>query len=100
VNGAVVARFALQALPGKEAQLLATLHETLRATRAFDGCLRVRVLVDDADPRRVTVLSEWASGSQHEAYIAWRAGDGAPVELPPLLAETPAAERLVARLEL
>lgn len=56
---------------------LETAHEVIRATltgtRAFPGCLDVRVLVDSDDPAHVVVYETWESIEHDRAYRAWRA---------------------------
>jgi quinol monooxygenase YgiN len=53
------------------------LRDILTGTRAFEGCLGVEVLVDNADPAHITVRESWASLERDAAYRAWRAGEGA-----------------------
>ncbi|MDH2443366.1 antibiotic biosynthesis monooxygenase [Amnibacterium sp. CER49] len=63
----------------------------LRDTRAFDGCLGIEVLVDEADAAHVTVVERWRSLEHDDAYRAWRAtpegasGLGEMVDRPPVL---------------
>jgi heme oxygenase (mycobilin-producing) len=67
------------------------IDETLQATRAFDGCLGIDVLVDVADPAHVTVVERWESLRHDDAYRAWRATPegasalGGLVDRPPVL---------------
>ena len=49
------------------------IHETLKATRAFPGCLGVTVLVDSDDPAHVVLHETWESIERDQAYRAWRA---------------------------
>ncbi len=56
--------------------LHAELHAILKDTRAFEGCLGVDVLIDNADPTHIVVVERWASEERDAAYRAWRAGDG------------------------
>lgn len=67
----------------------AVLHETLAATRAFDGCLDVEVLVDTADEAHVVVVERWASVEADAAYRAWRATREGTSQLGTLLAGPP-----------
>lgn len=56
----------------------AVIHETLKATRAFDGCRGVDVLADQADPTHLVLVEQWESLEHDDAYRAWRATpDGA-----------------------
>jgi quinol monooxygenase YgiN len=68
---------------------LVVLHRVLEETRAFDGCLGVTVIQDQADPAHLVAIEEWESLQKDGAYRKWRAGEGAAVELPPLLAGPP-----------
>lgn len=68
---------------------LVMLHRVLEETRAFDGCLGVTVIQDEADPAHLVAIEEWESLEKDGAYRAWRAGDGAAVDLPPLLTGAP-----------
>lgn len=54
------------------AEAQAAITETLVATRAFDGCLGVDVLVDVADPTYFVLLERWQSLEHDDAYRAWR----------------------------
>ena len=65
------------------------MQRVLAETRAFDGCDGVDVLVDKADPTRFLAVERWASAEADTKYREWRAGDGAPVDLGPLLAGAP-----------
>ena len=56
--------------------LHAELHSILSDTRAFEGCLGVKVLIDTADPTHLIAIETWASEEHDAAYRAWRAGDG------------------------
>lgn len=70
-----------------EAQAL--LKRVLDETRAFDGCLGVKVIQDKDDPAHLIAVEEWESLEKDGAYREWRAGDGAIAELPGLLAAAP-----------
>lgn len=72
---------------------LAALGRILVDTRAFDGCESVTVVQDVDDPTRVLAVETWASREADDAYRAWRAGEGAPTELIPLLAAAPVLTR-------
>ena len=49
------------------------INETLKATRAFPGCLGVTVLIDSGDPAHVVLYETWESIERDRAYRAWRA---------------------------
>jgi quinol monooxygenase YgiN len=70
-----------------EAQEL--LKRVLDETRAFDGCLGVRVIQDKDDPAHLIAVEDWESLEKDGAYREWRAGAGAITELPGLLADAP-----------
>jgi heme oxygenase (mycobilin-producing) len=67
-------------LKGDEEHALMLLHETLIATRAREGCLRVDVVQDLDDPGHIALLETWASPQDEASYRSWRA------EQPPNLA--------------
>jgi quinol monooxygenase YgiN len=52
------------------------LRDTLVATRAFDGCLGVDVLVDTEDSTHFVLVERWASLEHDTAYRIYRAGPG------------------------
>ncbi|CAB4952444.1 unannotated protein [freshwater metagenome] len=91
----VVALFDLHAAPGRADDIAAVLHRILVDTRAFDGNLEATVIRDADDPQHVSVLARWASLEHHEAYLAWRAGDGAVPELADLVDREPGGSRHV-----
>lgn len=66
---------------------------TLQVTRAFDGALRVDVLVDADDEAHWLIYELWDTVEHDEAYRAFRAGEGKVTELPPLLAAPPVKTR-------
>ena len=59
--------------PEAVADAPAIITQTLQATRAFEGCLGVEVLVDTVDETRVVLLERWESIEHDDAYRAWRA---------------------------
>jgi quinol monooxygenase YgiN len=65
------------------------INETLVATRAFDGCLGVTVLVDNADPAHVVLYETWESVEHDGAYRAWRATPEGASGLGAILAAAP-----------
>jgi quinol monooxygenase YgiN len=78
----------------------ALLHRVLDETRAFDGCLGVKVIQDKDDPAHLIAIEEWESLEKDSAYREWRAGDGTIVELPALLAGAPSLTICEARPDL
>jgi quinol monooxygenase YgiN len=89
----VLTHFELRIDPPRLDEALAVLDRILEDTRAFAGCHRVTVAQDEADPAHVLVIAEWDSAERHDAYLAWRAGEGAVPELPDLLAGDPGGAR-------
>ncbi|WP_210492876.1 antibiotic biosynthesis monooxygenase [Patulibacter sp. SYSU D01012] len=89
----VLTHFELQVDPSRLAEALAVLDRILDDTRAFAGNQGVTVAQDEADPAHVLVIAEWDAAEHHDAYLAWRAGEGAVPELPGLLAEEPGGAR-------
>jgi quinol monooxygenase YgiN len=74
---AITALFDLRVKPEALDQgLHAELHTILSDTRAFEGCLGVDVLIDNADPTHIVAVERWESEERDAAYRAWRAGDG------------------------
>jgi quinol monooxygenase YgiN len=67
------------------------LHATLTATRQFDGCLGVDVVVDTTDATHILLIERWASPEHDAAYRAWRATPEGKSELGTLLAGPPSA---------
>lgn len=84
----VVALFEVRLQPEALDKAYQMLREVLVDTRAFEGCLGVDVLIDNADPAHIIVHETWASADHDAAYRAWRAGDGA-TELGTVLAAPP-----------
>jgi quinol monooxygenase YgiN len=79
--------------PQRTAEAHDVIRETLRATRAFDGCQSVDVLVDTDDPTRVVLLERWDSLQSDSAYRAWRATPEGASTLGTVLAQPPALTR-------
>ena len=70
-------------------QAPAALSDVLATTRAFDGCLGVDVLIDNADPTHFVVVESWASLEHDSAYRAFRQTPAGASALGRLLAEAP-----------
>ncbi|MET4782730.1 antibiotic biosynthesis monooxygenase [Glaciihabitans sp. UYNi722] len=64
-------------------------HDTLIETREFAGAISIEVLIDQADAAHLIVLETWESAAHHDAYTAWRAGDGKPTKLLAVIATPP-----------
>jgi quinol monooxygenase YgiN len=70
------------------------LRKILADTRAFDGCLRVDVLIDTADPTHVVLYELWESEERDAAYRAWRATPAGASGLGELLGAPPTVSKL------
>ena len=91
----VIALFDLRVDPDRRADLDSVLRRILADTRAFAGNRGVRITEEEGDPGHVVVVSEWDDVAANDAYLAWRAGDGAVHDLAPLLAAEPGGTRLL-----
>ena len=52
------------------------MKENLPDTRAYDGCLGIKVHSGQDDPNNVVVVQHWASKEHFEKYVAWRTETG------------------------
>ena len=86
---AVTALLDLTLRPESVAEAHGVIRETLEATRAFDGCLGVEVLVDSDDETHVVLLEQWHSLDRDAAYRAWRATPEGASRLGTVLAKPP-----------
>ena len=80
-------------LAGEPAGALDLVHDVLVATRAFDGCLSVEVVVDESDPLHVIAVERWESMAADDAYRAWRATPEGRSALGSILAGPPTLTR-------
>jgi quinol monooxygenase YgiN len=71
----------------------ALIADVLTATRAFDGCLGVEVLVDTDDAAHFMVVETWRSLEHDDAYRAWRATPAGASALGSILAGPPTLTR-------
>jgi quinol monooxygenase YgiN len=81
----VVAILDVKLRPESTAEALSVLDEVLVATRAFDGCVGVEVLVQADDAAHVLVVERWASIEADATYRAWRQAQGASALAPYVL---------------
>ena len=79
--------------PEAVGQAPSVVASVLATTRAFDGCIRVDVLIDDDDPTRWLLVELWESLAHDAAYREFRAGPGKVAEMPPMLAAPPVLTR-------
>ena len=71
----VVVVIQLIAKDGHLEPLIQQLHEILPDTRAYDGCLFLRMSVFGSK-NMVELCEEWETKEHHEAYAAWRMENG------------------------
>jgi len=57
----ITALLELTIKPESLADAPAVIHQTLQATRAFEGCLGVDVLMDADNPAHIVLLERWDS---------------------------------------
>jgi len=69
------------------------MRRALQETPSFDGNLGTDVLVDQDDEAHWLIYERWDTVEHDEAYRSFRAGEGRPTELPPLLAAPPVKTR-------
>lgn len=79
----VIAEFPVH--PEQIDAFLAALHESLAATRGFEGCEGVDAFVDVDRPGRVVLWERWPTKEHHRAYLAWRKESGSALNLVPFL---------------
>ena len=65
----------LIAKDGELDALLEQLNSILPATRAYEGCLLLKMAVYE-DQNKVGLFEEWQTKAHQEAYIAWRMENG------------------------
>ncbi|WP_072804963.1 putative quinol monooxygenase [Rhodococcoides yunnanense] len=73
------------------------LGRILADTRAFEGCLGVDVLVDDADEGHWIAYERWESAEADAKYREFREGPGKITDLGPLLAGVPSLTKYSVR---
>ena len=71
----VIVVIELTAKDGHLEPLIQQLHEILPDTRAYDGCLFLRMSVFGSK-NMVELCEEWETKEHHEAYAAWRMENG------------------------
>jgi quinol monooxygenase YgiN len=81
----------LQLKPEDVARSQNEIHNLLAATRGFDGCVGVDVLIAIDDPAHVVFVETWDSAEQYKAYNAWRATPEGASVLGEMLAGRPTA---------
>ena len=64
-------------------------------TRAFEGCEGIDVLIAEGDETHWVLYERWRDEAAHDAYRAWRAGDGAMPEVAGLITAPPKSTRFI-----
>lgn len=75
--------------PDKVAEFLDYTVENLALSRSYPGNIQFDILVDDAQPEKVTFYEVWESRDAQKAYMAWRVQAGDLTKLLSLLATEP-----------
>ena len=73
---AVTVLLDLHTKAGRGDELEEFLAKILPDSRAFDGCIELRVVRNQDDPEHIVVIERWESRAHHEAYFAWRVEEG------------------------
>jgi quinol monooxygenase YgiN len=79
----------IELLDGKAEEGAAAIHESLKNTRSADGCLKVDVAQQVADPHKFTIVERWQSLAHDTAYREWAAANSGQSVLGPLLVGPP-----------
>ncbi|MCS5716982.1 antibiotic biosynthesis monooxygenase [Herbiconiux sp. CPCC 205763] len=89
VNSLLELTIAPEAVDGAVAHI----DRVLEATRAFEGCLGVEVIVDVTDPAHIVLLEKWTTLERDDAYRAFRATPEGASDLGTILAGPPTLTR-------
>ena len=73
---------------GKMGAFLEFVVQTLPATRAFDGCLKVEAFVEDGE-RSLVLVEMWETLGHQTAYMKWRMETGLADALAPFASGPP-----------
>jgi quinol monooxygenase YgiN len=68
----MLASISFRARPHKRAELLSAVETTIERMRMRPGCERSRLLVDSEDSNAFTLMSEWQSTADADAFFASR----------------------------
>lgn len=77
---AVTAFVRVRTKPGQEDKFVDYLAGLLGDSRAWNGCMEIRVVRDQADESEVYIVERWQTRKDHEDYLAWRAESGTTSE--------------------
>ena len=75
--------------PARREELMELMAGTLDETKAYDGCLGVRVWLPDNDAGLLWVYEEWESREHQNKYFMWRVETGMLDVLAPFLTGPP-----------
>jgi quinol monooxygenase YgiN len=81
--------------PGEEAAFHAWCDENLGDTRGWEGCFSCELYTSADDPEAFTILEYWRAQEDHQAYGAWRAGNGSSAAFAALLDGPPSVRYVV-----
>ena len=71
-------------LPDSTDKFVTILEEILPDTRAYKGCINLEVYRNMDNATQITLVEEWESRQDYEAYFAWRTETGTLDRLIPL----------------
>jgi len=75
----IILAITVPAAEGKRDDLVAAFNEVLPATRAFEGCISVEILLAVESPNDLVLLEEWESREDYDNYRQWRTESGTSV---------------------
>ena len=91
----VIGILELNLKPESVADAKAFFGRILVDTRAFDGCEGIDVLIAEGDDTHWVLYERWRDEAAHDAYRAWRAGEGATPEIGTMIAGPPKSTRFL-----
>jgi quinol monooxygenase YgiN len=68
----LLASISFRAQPHKRAEILSAVDEMVERMRGSAGCERGRLFADAEDPNAFTVVSEWLSAAEADAFFGSR----------------------------
>ena len=73
---AVTVVLQLNMKPEARDEVVGSFKSVLPDTRAYDGCLGLRVFEDQDDRNHIVLIEQWESKEHYEKYVAWRTETG------------------------
>jgi quinol monooxygenase YgiN len=70
-------------------ELITTLKTILPDTRSYDGCIDLKVKLNQDNPLNIILNETWDSRAHYEKYLAWRGKTGALEALGAMLSQAP-----------